>query len=50
MKKIIQEIKQDLSDFQDLSAFKAWLKSYRIPKADPFDAIDDMMAGFNLRF
>lgn len=50
MKKSIKEIKQDLSDFQELSAVKVWLKSYRIPKPDPFYAIDDMMAGFNLRF
>jgi hypothetical protein len=46
----ISEIKQDLSDFRELSAVKAWLKSYRIPKANPYDAMEDMMAAFNLRF
>jgi hypothetical protein len=50
MSQNIGEIKQDLNDFQDLSAVKAWLKSYRIPKANPYDAMDDMMEAFNLRF
>lgn len=50
MKKNIKEIKQDLSDFREPSAVKAWLKSYRIPKANPFDEVDNMMAAFNFRF
>ena len=50
MNQIISEIKQDLSDFQEISAVKAWLKSYRIPKVTPYDTIDDMMAAHNFRF
>jgi len=50
MNQNISEIKQDLSDFQEISVVKAWLKSYRIPKVTPYDAIYDMMAAYNFRF
>ncbi len=49
MKINIKEIKQDLNVFREPSAVKSWLKSYRIPKLNPFDEMDDMMAAFNFR-
>jgi DNA repair exonuclease SbcCD ATPase subunit len=50
MGKNIRKIKRDLSDFKELPALKSWLKSYRIPKANPYNEIDGMIQAFNFRY
>jgi len=41
----ITGIKKDLSFFENASAFKAWLKTYKIPKSSRQDDFDDLFFG-----
>lgn len=41
----ITDIKGDLAYFDSAATFKAWLKSYKIPKRTRFDDLDDLYMG-----
>lgn len=42
MKYDIAQLRQDIQTFQDASALKAWLKSYKIPKGPRIEDLDDL--------
>ncbi len=50
LKKLSQNISDDLAFFMDFQNLKRWLKDYRIPKTSTHETFDDLFADFDPRF